>query len=145
MDAIKYATIALLVGAVVMFIWACAAKKKEAASPKLTPATGLAEPSQEFKSTDAEKSLALCFVIDEIKYCGGPDVAADDARWEVYPAPEDYGYYVVLKPKAIWFVDAKDNFKVAATNKVAYKIAPGVSYNTTGRIRTYDDLISRYK
>jgi len=137
MEIIKWGTVALLVAAVVLFAWACAKGRRE----KPAPAPG-------FKPTDTEKSLALGFTIEEIKYRGGPDIAYDDERWEVFPSPGRPGYYVALKPNAIWFVDAADNMKIEPKNEAAREIAPAMpaaaGYDPAGGL-TYEELSANLK
>lgn len=137
MEIIKWGTVALLVAAIVLFAWACAKAHREKPAP-----------APEFKPTAPEKSLALGFTIEEIKYCGGPDIAYDDERWEVFPSPGKFGYYVALKPDAIWFVDAADNMKVTPKNEAAREIAPAMlaaaNYDPAGGL-TYEELSANLK
>lgn len=137
MEIIKWGTVALLVAAVVLFAWACAKAHRE----KLAPVP-------EFKSTEPEKSLALGFVIEDIKYYGGPDIPYEDERWETFTSPGKPGYYVALKPDAIWFVDAADNMKVEPKNEAAREIAPAMpataDYGPAGGL-TYEELSANLK
>ncbi|MEE9457947.1 MAG: hypothetical protein V3W11_12450 [bacterium] len=137
MEIIKWGTVALLVVAVVLFAWACAKAHREKPAP-----------APEFKTTAAEKSLALGFTVDEIKYRGGPDIAYEDERWAVFPSPGKPGYYVALKPDAIWFVDAADNMKVEPKNEAAREIAPAMpaaaDYDPTREL-SYKELSTNLK
>jgi hypothetical protein len=144
MEIIKWSTVTLLVVAIVLFIWACAKRQPEPGAP----AKETADNAAPFKTTDAEASLALALAVQDINFYGGPDIPIRDKRWDVIPSPAKRGYYVVLKPDAVWFVNAADNMKVSPANEAARGLArnmPGPDgFGSSGGI-TYEKLKSSAK